>query len=179
MTTLNPRSPAKLFAGTGLILAAGSALADYTWNFPKPVTPIGRDTLSMHNQFMVIITVLFVVVFAIMVYSMIKHRKSVGAAPARFSGPAGALQWFWVLVPFGILLFIDFVLMGIPAFHAVIDMEDTRTKADMVLKVTGLQWKWKYEYPDSGIQFVSTLTTPPGADRGQGSQGRALPARGR
>ena len=82
MTTLNP-TPAKLFAGTGLTLAAGNALADYTWNFPKPVTPIGRDTLSMHNQFMVIITVLFVVVFAIMVYSMIKHRKSAGAEPAQ------------------------------------------------------------------------------------------------
>ncbi|WP_374267383.1 cytochrome c oxidase subunit II [Zoogloea sp.] len=169
MTTLNPRTrrlaPSsrpglRALAGLALAILAGSARADYTWNFPTPVTPIGRDTLSMHNQFMVIITVLFVVVFAIMVYSMVKHRKSVGAEPARFSGPTGALQWFWVLVPFAILLFIDFVLMGIPAFHAVIDMEDTRTKADMVLKVTGMQWKWQYEYPDSGIKFVSTLSTP-------------------
>jgi len=173
LTTLHPRlhhlarlfrdplpASLRLASGLALGLASSAALADYTWNFPKPVTPIGRDTLSMHNQFMVIITVLFVVVFAIMIYSMVKHRKSTGAQPAKFSGPTGAFQWFWALVPFAILLFIDFVLMGIPAFHAVIDMEDTRTKADMVLKVTGLQWKWKYEYPDSGIQFVSTLTTP-------------------
>jgi heme/copper-type cytochrome/quinol oxidase subunit 2 len=87
-----------------------------------------------------------------MIYSMIKHRKSSGHQPARFTGPTGTLQWFWALVPFAILLFIDFVLMGIPAFHAVIDMEDTRTKADMVLKVTGMQWKWQYEYPDSRHQ---------------------------
>ena len=160
MSPTAPRSQARLLAALGLPFVSGSALADFTWNFPKPVTPIGRDTLSMHNQFMVIITVLFVVVFAIMVYSMINHRKSVGAEPARFSGPRGALQWFWVLVPFAILLFIDFVLMGIPAFHAVIDMEDTRTKADMVLKVTGMQWKWQYEYPDSGIKYISTLATP-------------------
>ena len=146
-------------AGIGLALSA-PAFADYTWNFPTPVTPIARDTLSMHNQFMVIITALFVVVFAIMIYSMVKHRKSTGAQPAGFSGPSGALQWFWVLVPFAMLLFIDFVLMGIPAFHAVIDMEDTRTKADMVLKVTGMQWKWQYEYPDAGVKFVSTLSTP-------------------
>ena len=117
MTTLNPRARGlyRFFAGLGFTLAAGTALADYTWNFPRPVTPIGRDTLSMHNQFMIIITVLFVVVFAIMIYSMLKHRKSVGAQPASFSGPRNALQWFWVLVPFAILLFIDFVLMGIPA----------------------------------------------------------------
>jgi cytochrome c oxidase subunit 2 len=82
-----------------------------------------------------------------------------------------------VLVPFGILLFIDFVLMGIPAFHAVIEMEDTRTKADMVLKVTGLQWKWQYEYPDSGIKFISTMSTP--ASRSRARRPRAkLPARG-
>ncbi|MBL8435893.1 MAG: cytochrome c oxidase subunit II [Zoogloea sp.] len=169
-----PRSASflsRLALGAGLALGAASALADYTWNFPKPVTPIGRDTLSMHNQFMVVITVLFVVVFAIMLYSMIRHRKSVGARPAGFSGPTGMLQWFWVLVPFAILLFIDFVLMGIPAFHAVIEMEDTRTKADMVLKVTGLQWKWKYEYPDSGISFVSTLSTPREQIEGKAAKG--------
>ena len=162
---------ARFFAGLSLLLAAGAARAEFSWNFPKPVTPIGRDTLSMHNQFMVIITVLFVVVFAIMVYSMVKHRKSLGAEPATFNGPTGVLQWFWVLVPFAILLFIDFVLMGIPAFHAVIDMEDTRTKADMVLKVTGLQWKWQYEYPDSGIKFVSALTTPRDQIEGREAKG--------
>jgi cytochrome c oxidase subunit 2 len=137
-----------------------AALADYTWNFPTPVTPIARDTLKIHNEFMIIIGILFAVVFAIMIYSMIKHRKSVGHQPAKFSGPTGTVQWIWALVPFGILLFIDFVLMGIPAYHAVIDMEDTKTKADMVLKITGIQWKWQYEYPESGIKFISTMTTP-------------------
>jgi cytochrome c oxidase subunit 2 len=149
-----------LLIGLTLAIFALPAAADYSWNFPTPVTPIARDTLKIHNEFMVIITVLFVVVFAIMIYSMIKHRKRAGHEPAKFSGPTGALQWFWVLVPFGILLFIDFVLMGIPAFHAVVDMEDTKTKADMVLKVTGMQWKWQYEYPDSGVKFISTMSTP-------------------
>ena len=138
-----------------------AARAEYNWNFPPPVTPIARDTLAIHNEFMLIITVLFVAVFAIMIYSMAKHRKSLGHEPAKFTGPTGRLQWFWVLVPFAILLFIDFVLMGIPAFHAVIEMEDTKTKADMVVKVTGLQWKWQYEYPDDGIKFMSNTTTPP------------------
>ena len=147
-------------AGLTLLAPALEARADYSWNFPPPATPLARDTLHMHNQFMIVITVLFVVVFAIMIYSMIKHRKSVGAQPADFTGPKSRLQWFWVLVPFALLLYIDFILMGIPAFHAVLDMEDTKTKADMVLKVTGMQWKWQYEYPDSGIKFISTLATP-------------------
>lgn len=144
----------------GLALAPAAALADYSWNFPPPVTPIARDTLKIHNEFMIIIGILFAVVFAIMIYSMAKHRKSVGHQPAKFSGPTGTVQWIWALIPFAILLFIDFVLMGIPAYHAVIDMEDTKTKADMVLKVTGMQWKWQYEYPESGVKFVSNMSTP-------------------
>ena len=78
MTTLNPRirltqsAPriSGLLAGLGALLATGPARADFSWNFPTPVTPIARDTLNIHNEFMVIITVLFVVVFSIMVYSM-------------------------------------------------------------------------------------------------------------
>jgi cytochrome c oxidase subunit 2 len=143
-----------------LTVVAFPAGAEMRFNFPEPATPMARETLHMHNEFMLIITALFVVVFAIMVYSMVKHRKSQGVEPAKFTGPTGKLQWFWVLVPFAMLLFIDFILMGIPAFHAVIEMEDTQTKADMVLKVTGMQWKWQYEYPDSGIKYISTLATP-------------------
>lgn len=146
---------------TALLALPVCAFADFTWNFPEPVTPVAHETLQIHNEFMIIITVLFTVVFAIMIYSMVKHRKSVGHRAANFTGPKGALQWFWALVPFGILLFIDFVLMGVPAVHALIEMEDTQSRADMVLKVTGMQWKWQYEYPDSGIRFVSNLTTPP------------------
>lgn len=154
-----------------LCAACPVAHADFQWNFPTPVTPIARDTLAIHNEFMLIITALFVAVFAIMIYSMVRHRKSVGHEPAKFSGPTGAVQWFWALVPFAILLFIDFVLMGIPAFHAVIEMEDTKTKADMVVKVTGLQWKWQYEYPDDGIRFMSNLTTPPEQIAGAAAKG--------
>jgi cytochrome c oxidase subunit II len=155
-----PHSPRLSAAGLLALLLPNVAQADYKWNFPEPVTPIARDTLHIHNEFMLIITMLFVVVFAIMIYSMVKHRKSVGHEPAKFTGPTGRIQWFWALVPFAILLFIDFILMGIPAVHAIIDMEDTKTKADMVLKVTGMQWKWQYEYPEAGVKFISTLSTP-------------------
>ena len=148
------------FLGLLLAVVPSLARADYSWNFPRPVTPIARDTLEIHNHFMIVITVLFLVVFGIMVYSMLKHRKSVGHQPARFTGPTGTVQWLWALLAFAILLFIDYVLMGIPAYHAVLDMEDTRTKADMVLKVTGMQWKWQYEYPESGIKYLSTTSTP-------------------
>lgn len=125
------RHPLMVLAAAGVALlpafvwsaaTAATGVGDTArWNVPPPVA---RDPLAIHTQFMVIITVLFVVAFAIMLYSMIRHRKSSGHAPTTFRGPRGLVQWIWLLVPFAILLFIDFVLMGIPAFHAVITDED-------------------------------------------------------
>ena len=136
------------------------AHAQYAWNFPEPVTPLAFDTLQVHNKFMLITLIIFVVVLAIMIYSIVVHRKSKGHQPATFTGPSTTAQVIWTLVPFAILLYIDFILMGIPAYHSVIFMEDTKANADMVVKVTGSQWKWQYEYPDEGIKFVSSLSTP-------------------
>ncbi len=134
--------------------------AEYMFNFPDPVTPLAEDTLRVHNQFMLIILAVFFAVLGIMAYSLVKHRKSKGQAPASFTGPRTKAQWVGVIAPFVGLFCIDYIVMGIPAYHAAVSMEDTRTDADMVLKVTASQWKWQYEYPDEGIKFVSMLATP-------------------
>lgn len=150
----------KIGAGLTAALAAVAAWADYSWNFPEPVTPIAHETLKVHNLFMLIISIMFLVVLGIMLYSFWKHRKSRGQQAADFTAPRNKKQWIWVMVPFAILLFIDYVVFGIPAWHAVIMYEDTKTDADMVVKVTGSQWLWEYEYPEEGIKFTSHLTTP-------------------
>jgi cytochrome c oxidase subunit II len=144
-------------------LMSFAASAEFTWNFPKPVTPMALDTLHVHNKFMVIVMVVFVVVLSIMIYSIINHRKSTGHKAANFTGPTTKSQLLWTLVPFAILLYIDFILMGIPAYHSVVMMEDTKSNADMVVKITGSQWRWQYEYMDGdaqGVKFVSNLSTP-------------------
>jgi cytochrome c oxidase subunit 2 len=148
--------------GLVVFLASLSAYADYSWNFPEPVTPMALDTLHVHNKFMLISMAIFLVVLAIMIYSIFAHRKSKGYKPVTDKAPSTALEIFWTLIPFAILLLIDFVIMGIPAYHSVVMMEDTRNKANMVIKITGSQWRWQYEYLDGdaqGIKFVSNLTT--------------------
>lgn len=151
--------------GFGLLLAVTSmvAQAEYKWNFPEPVTPMALDTLHVHNKFMLIAMAIFFVVLAIMIYSIFAHRKSRGHQAVPDKAPSTAIEVFWVLVPFVILLLIDFVIMGIPAYHSVVIMEDTRNQSTMVVKVTGSQWRWQYEYMDGdaqGVKFVSNLTTP-------------------
>ncbi|MEI7574397.1 MAG: cytochrome c oxidase subunit II [Methylotenera sp.] len=153
----------KISLGISAMLASLSARADYSWNFPEPVTPMALDTLHVHNKFMLIAMAIFVVVLAIMIYSIFAHRKSKNFKPVTDKAPSTTVEIFWTLIPFAILLLIDFVIMGIPAYHSVIMMENTRDKANMVIKITGSQWRWQYEYMDGdaqGIKFVSNLSTP-------------------
>lgn len=153
----------KIGLGLATFMASLSAYADYSWNFPEPVTPMALDTLHVHNKFMLITMAIFVIVLGIMIYSIFAHRKSKGYKAVADKAPSTAVEIFWTLVPFAILLLIDFVIMGIPAYHSVVMMEDTRDKATMVIKVTGSQWRWQYEYLDGdakGIKFVSNLSTP-------------------
>ena len=152
----------KIGVGLAGLLASLNVYADYSWNFPEPVTPMALDTLHVHNKFMIITAIIFFAVLAIMIYSIFAHRKSKGYKAVADKAPSTAVEIFWTLIPFAILLLIDFVIMGIPAYHSVVMMEDTRDQSTMVIKVTGSQWRWQYEYLDGdakGIKFVSNLTT--------------------
>ena len=153
----------KIGVSLAALLTSINVYADYSWNFPEPVTPMALDTLHVHNKFMVIIAMIFVAVLLVMIYSIFAHRKSKGFKAVADKAPSTAIEIFWTLIPFAILLLIDFVIMGIPAYHSVVMMEDTRDQAKMVIKVTGSQWRWQYEYMDGdakGIKFVSNLATP-------------------
>ncbi|WP_435626734.1 cytochrome c oxidase subunit II [Candidatus Ferrigenium straubiae] len=122
-------------------------------------------------DFLHIIMGIYVVVFAIFAYSIFKHRKSSGAQPGTFTGPRSKRQWILAIAPFLLLIFIDYVWMGIPAFQAIARMEDTGTAAEMVVKVTASQWKWQYEYPEENIKFVSTIATSQDQIHGRKAKG--------
>ena len=75
------------------LMASTQAMAAYTYNFPEPVTPIAKETLHVHNLFMIIILVIFFGVLAIMLYSFWAHRKSQGHQAAGFVAPGGRFRY--------------------------------------------------------------------------------------
>ena len=118
-----------------------------------PVTQIARDMIWLHYFMLVICTIIFLGVFGVMFYSIIKHRKSKGHKPANFHESV-KVEIAWTVVPFIIV-----ILMALPATKTVVAMKDT-TSADLTIKATGIQWKWGYDYlkgEGEGIGFVSTL----------------------
>ncbi|MDH3980473.1 MAG: cytochrome c oxidase subunit II [Gammaproteobacteria bacterium] len=141
--------------GALVLLGAGNAFAGYsdTINLVKGVTDISHKVYDLHMLVFWICVVVCVGVFAVLIYSIIYHRKSKGAKPATFH-ESTTVEIIWTTIPFLVL-----VVMAVPATTTLLALEDTRD-ADMSIQVTGYQWKWKYDYLDEDISFFSVLTTP-------------------
>src|SRR5688572_14794425 len=157
-----PRRAARTGVALALSCATGAAMAVNDLpggpavnqlDLHVPVTKVAGELIWLHYYIMIICVVIFVGVFGVMFYSILKHRKSVGARAANFHESV-MVEIAWTVVPFLIV-----IAMALPATKAVVSMKDT-TNADITIKATGYQWKWGYEYlkgEGEGIGFVSTL----------------------
>ena len=138
-------------AGVLSMLFVSAAQAEYKLNMTQGVTPISRDLYSLHMIVFWICVVIGVLVFGAMTWSIIFHRKSRGAVAANFH-ESTMVEIIWTVAPLIILIGI-----AIPATGTLLDLEDAKTNADINLEVTGIQWKWKYNYIDEDVQLISSL----------------------
>ena len=130
--------------GLALLLASGAALAAMPLNLTEGVTPTSKRVYDLHMTILYIVTAIGVGVFGVMCWSIFHHRKSRGAVAARFHHSTSA-EIIWTLIPILIL-----IAMAIPATKTLIFMEQTGD-SEITVKVTGYQWKWKYDYIEDGI----------------------------
>ena len=137
--------------GLMALLSVPVARAEYELNMTEGVTPISHDLYGLHMLVFWICVVIAVIVFAVMAYSIMYHRKSKGAVPANFH-ESTTVEIIWTVAPLLILIGI-----AIPATATLLDLEDAKTNADITLQVTGIQWKWKYTFVDEDVSFISSL----------------------
>lgn len=143
----------RIMAFCAALLGVVPAWAKSHFNMSPGVTPVSHEIYHLHMLIFWICVGIGVVVFGIMLYAIIMHRKSRGAKAADFHEHP-VLEVVWAIIPFVIL-----VIMAIPATKVLMQIDDT-AKADITIKVTGYQWKWKYDYLDEGISFFANLSTP-------------------
>lgn len=157
-------------AAIALSVTSTTALADYTLvNMPRGVTEISREVYDLHMLIFWICVAIGVVVFTAMIISIIYHRKSKNPVPAKWHHNT-TVEIVWTVIPFLIL-----VGMAIPAANTLIKMEDFRG-SDLSIKVTGMQWRWHYDYMitdengvDRGFGFYSSLDAESNRIRQTGS----------
>jgi cytochrome c oxidase subunit II len=146
-----------------LLLASGAVLAQVgdlpggpkvrQLNLHEPATQIAAQQQWLHWMMLIICSVIFIGVFGVMFYSILKHRKSLGHKPANFHESV-SVEIAWTVIPFIIV-----IAMGAMATRTVVAMKDT-SNADLTIKATGYQWKWGYEYLEDDVRFFSSLATP-------------------
>ncbi|MFT5707406.1 MAG: cytochrome c oxidase subunit 2 [Oceanospirillaceae bacterium] len=136
-----------------LVFTVPSVSADWQLNMREGVTEISRSVYSLHMIIFWICVVIAIVVFGVMLWSVVYHRKSRGAKAENFHENI-YVEIAWTVIPIIIL-----IGMAVPATATLKKMYDS-SESDLDIQITGYQWKWRYQYLESGVDFFSSLATP-------------------
>jgi len=148
---------AAVIAASWLILAAPGYTGNEI-NLTRGVTSQSLISYQLHMVILWICVVIGVIVFSAMFVSIVLHRKSKGHEAAKFTHSTKA-EIVWTIIPVIIL-----VVMAVPATSALVNME-VAPETEMTVKITGFQWRWKYEYVEDEIKFISSLASDSNAAR--------------
>jgi cytochrome c oxidase subunit 2 len=116
----------------------------------EPAGIIATKATDLHNFLLIIITLISVFVLGLLIYVCIKFREKPGVKPSKTSHNT-IIEIIWTVVPVLIL-----VVIAVPSFK-LLYLTEADKPVDMVIKVSGAQWYWNYEYPDDGISFDSYI----------------------
>jgi cytochrome c oxidase subunit II len=136
-------------------------------NLHAAATRIAAEQAWLHWFMLIACLVIFIAVFAVMFYSVWRHRKSQGARPANFHESV-TVEVVWTVIPFLIV-----IAMALPATKVLVASKDT-SNADITIKATGYQWKWGYDYlkgEGEGLSFLSALDSTHRELSNQGATG--------
>lgn len=145
-----------LLAGALLFWSAGLQAA-WDMNMPRGVTEISRATYDLHMVIIWWCVAIGVVVYGVIAWTLIFHRKSRGVTPAKFHESV-KLEIVWTLIPFIILIF-----MAVPATRLLTQTYDT-SDSELDIQIIGYQWRWEYRYmpetdDEEEVSFFSVMST--------------------
>ncbi len=152
------------FAGMAATIAGGAAMAQSLpeslpiigapepggISLQTPATELSEQVVFLDNFLLWIIAIITIFVLSLLVWVMLRHNARANPTPAKFSHHT-PIEVTWTLVPLAILVFIG--AFSLP----VLFNQQEIPEADVVIKATGSQWYWSYEYPGEDIEFSSFM----------------------
>ena len=119
-------------------------------NFQPPVTELARDIQWLDNVLLVIITLISIFVSALLVWVFIRYNRKANPTPSSTTHNT-PIEILWTIVPV-------FILIGIGIISLPILLKQLRIpESDVVIKATGAQWYWSYDYPQHNFSFDSVM----------------------
>ena len=119
-------------------------------NFQPPVTELARDIQWLDNVLLVIITLISIFVSALLVWVFIRYNRKANPTPSSTTHNT-PIEILWTIVPV-------FILIGIGIISLPILLKQLKIpESDVVIKATGAQWYWSYDYPQHNFSFDSVM----------------------
>jgi cytochrome c oxidase subunit 2 len=148
---MNMKKLATAIATVTVALASPAAFAAWTLNMTPGITAISRRVYDLHMLMYWWCVAIAIFVFGWMIYSLVRFRKSQGAVPDTKLVHNTRAEIIWTVLPVLIL-----IIMAVPATRTLIET-DNASNSELTIRITGYQWKWGYQYVDSGVELFSTL----------------------
>ncbi len=133
-----------------LNIAHASEPKPWQMDLQEPAGIIATKATDLHNFLLVVITLISIFVLGLLVYVCIKFREKPNVKPSKTSHHT-LIEVIWTVVPVLIL-----VVIAVPSFK-LLYLTEADKPVDMVVKVSGAQWYWNYEYPDEEVVFDSYI----------------------
>ena len=124
--------------------------------FQPAVTEVAQDLQWLDGMLLWIITPIVIFVMALLLIVILRYNSKANPTPATFTHNS-PIEVTWTVVPIVILVFIG--AFSLPTLFKQQEIPE----AEVLIKATGYQWYWGYEYPDEGLAFESFLLGSPEA----------------
>jgi len=145
---------AAVAASAGLAVAGTGQPSPWQLGLQTAVTETAEYTHWFHNLLLVISVAITLFVLGLLVYVIWRFDVKRNPAPSRTTHNS-ILEVAWTIVPVLIL-----VVIAVPSFR-LLKLQLDLPKADVVVKATGHQWYWSYDYPadQGGFSFDANMLT--------------------
>lgn len=166
MDRLKRAASALILSGVGAVIGVSQSWAgdlvgqptDKSIGFQPAASETKVEAIYFYNDILFpIIAAITILVFLLLVWIVVRYNKRANPVAAKFSHNT-LIEIIWTAGPVLILLFIAF-----HSFHLLRKFNDM-PKPDLVVKVTGNQWYWTYDYPELGVTDVESRLLPEAAD---------------
>jgi cytochrome c oxidase subunit 2 len=156
MLRLRQAAPALLLAVALLTLSA-CGVTEYPNSTFNHTTDFNTAIDGLFSRLLFWGTIVFVVVEAGLIYTIIRFRKRPGSAPPKQIHGHVALEITWTAIPAVIL-----VLIAIPTVKTIFQTQAPAPAGALTVEVTGNQWWWEFHYPEYGFSTANEAYVPLG-----------------
>ena len=133
--------------------------------FQPAATELARDLQWLDGMLLIIITAICVLVVGLLIYAFIRYNRRSNPNPSAFTHNT-PVEVAWTVGPILILVVIG--AFSLP----ILFKQQEIPEGDVIVKVTGYQWYWGYEYVGEDLAYDSYMIGAPAT----GGDNRLTPA---